>query len=173
MTLTVETGTGSALADAFVSEAEADAYHAARGNSTWTGDSADKEVAIRRATSYVSESYAWAGYRKEGRDQALAWPRIDVTDREGFTIPSDQVPVEVKSATYEIALRELVTPGAMTPDYTPSDRVKMEKIGPMTVEYDLSRRDAGSVVPVIQVIQDLIGPFLRKTGGRLGGEAVR
>jgi hypothetical protein len=174
MALVVENGSGLASANGFVSVAYVDAYHAEGGNATWTGTDALKEAAIIRATRYLSNSYAWAGLRRLDRRQALAWPRVDVYDQEGYAVPFDAVPTEIERAVSEIALRELVAPGAMTPDYTPSERVKSEKVGSIAVEYDLSRTDAESVRPVLLVVRDLIGPLLASGGGSMvQGSAVR
>lgn len=164
MTLTVEDGTGLSNADAFASLSFVDAYHATYGNSTWTGEDADKEAAIRRATAYLSNSYTWAGLRSHNRDQALAWPRSGVCDNEGNGIDSNEMPVELLNATAEVALRELVTPGSMSPDFVASDQVKREKIGQIEVEYSSAKRTAEELRPVVTIVRDLIGAFLKNGG---------
>ena len=174
MALVVETGSGRSAADAFETVAYLDAYHSARGNTTWTGETADKEAAIIRATAWLSESFTWAGHRLKGRSQGLAWPRVGIVDRDGNSVPSSEVPVEVKKALAEAALRELVTPNALVPDYTPSKRLKTAKVGPLQVEYDLSRPDAGANRPILHVVADLIDQFLAGGGGtRVTGEVHR
>ena len=175
MALTVETGAGVSSADAFISLSDVTTYHADQGNAAWAaGAEADQETAIRRATNFLSNSYQWKGRKRNGRDQSLAWPRSGAEDDEGYAVGFDDVPVEVANATAEVALRELATPGAMSPDYTPSERVKSEKVGSLAVEYDLSRTDAESARPVLLIVRDMIGPLLdRASGSRLSGEAVR
>lgn len=179
MAITVETGEGLSAADALVSVAYVDAYHTARGNTTWTGQTAAKEQAIVRASAFLSNSYRWKGWPVKGRAhadgaQALAWPRAWVTDRYDYPVADDIVPEEVKQACAEIALREIVTPGTMTPDYTPHSRVKMERVGPLAVEYDMSRPDAEGARPVLLIVRDLIGEFLDASAGSgLAGRAVR
>lgn len=174
MALTVEDGTGLSNADALASLAYVDAYHLARGNSTWTGTDAAKEEAIRRASEFLTNSYRWKGYPVNGRDQAQAWPRTYVEDAQGYSVPSDEVPAEVQKACAEIALRELVTPGQMSPDYTPSERVKSERFGSVSFEYDMSRPDAEAARPVLLIVRDLIGGLLDAAGGsRLSGAVVR
>ena len=173
MALTVEDGSGLATADALVSLAFCDTYHTDRGNTAWTGLDADKEGAIRRASFFLSNSYAWEGRRVKGRNQALAWPRAGVSDAEGLGILSTEVPTEVQQACAEAALRELVTVGALTPDYTPSERQSSVKAGPVSVTFDLSRKDADAVRPVMLIVRDLIGPFLAGGNSMLAGEAVR
>lgn len=165
MALTVEDGTGLADADALISLAYADSYHSDRGNSTWTGTDADKEAAIRRASFFLTNSFNWEGYRLNGRSQSLAWPRTYVTDYEGNSVPSDEVPTEVQQACAEAALRELVDAGSLTPDYTPSERVKSEKFGPVAFEYDMSQPSAEASRPIMLIVRDLIGQFLANDGG--------
>jgi hypothetical protein len=174
LALIVETGAGLPNADALISVDFADTYHQARGNATWTGDTALKEAAIRRATSFMSVSYAWAGNRTKGRAQALAWPRAGVEDEECYGIPIDEIPIEVKNATAEIALRELVSPGSMNPDFTASAAVKREKVGQLEVEYANSSISADAQRPVLMAVRDMISQFLKKGAGNvLAGEAYR
>lgn len=174
MAIVVETGVGLANADALISVAYADTYHARIGNAAWAGADEVKEPAIVRATSFLSNAYVWQGLRRRGRDQALAWPRTQVFDQEGYSVAFDAIPTEVQQAVAEIALRELAAPGAMTPDYTPSERVKREQFGPVAFDYDLSRTDAESVRPVLLVVRDLIGPLLGPgRGSNIQGSAVR
>lgn len=165
MALTVETGSGSATADALISLAACGAYHLARGNAGWTGADADKESAIRRASAVLSMAYPWAGMRSHGRSQALAWPRAGVVDREGYGILATEIPVEIVSACAEIALRELVSPGAMSPDVVPSELVKREKIGPMETEYANTTVGADAHRPVLIAVRDLVAPFLSVSSG--------
>lgn len=174
MALTVETGSGLADADAFISEEEADTYHEARGNTDWTGDfTGDKEAAIRRATA-VLNSYLWQGYRTQGRNQSLSWPRASVVDREGLPIGIDEIPQELKDACAEIAMRELVTPNGLTPDVRLSDSVRREKIGEIEVEYSSSNASASAYVPVVTVIGPLINQFLTAgAGSSLFGSSYR
>lgn len=174
MALIVEDGSGMTNADAFISVEYADAYHAAMGNAEWTGAEPDKEAAIRRATAFLSNSYQWQGYKRKGRPQALAWPRYDVVDCEGWGVAFDAVPIEIQKATAEVALRELVSPGSMNPDVIASEQVKREKIGALEVEYLNANTSPQSARPVLMIVQDIIGPLLRKgSGNPLVGEAYR
>lgn len=175
MAITVEDGTGLPNADALISVAYADSYHTTRGNTTWTGTDADKEKAIVRATFYLTDSFDWLGNKVNARSQALAFPRYGLTDEEGYAVASDAVPDEIQRACAELALRELVTPGTLTPDVTAGDAVKREKIGQIEVEYVSSRTDAASQRPQISIVGPLIKPFLNggATSNRLVGRTVR
>ncbi len=165
MALIVEDGSGMTNADAFISVAYADTYHAAMGNTTWTGAEPLKEGAIRRATAFLSNSYEWQGYKRQGRPQALAWPRVDVVDCEGWGVDFASIPVEIQKATAEVALRELVSPGSMNPDFTQSEMVKREKIGQIEVEYLNSSTNADAQRPVLLVVRDMIGCLLKAGAG--------
>ncbi|WP_306150736.1 DnaT-like ssDNA-binding protein [Roseovarius sp. MMSF_3281] len=177
MALTVEDGTGLSNANAFVSLAEFKAFCDLRGHSYTTDPLI--EQAIVRATDFMSNSWAWDGFKRKGRgnadgEQALAFPRTDLVDRDGYAVPYDSVPQEIKDATIEVARVELTTPGAMTPTYTPHERVKSEKVGPLSTVYDLSSYDAEGARPVILAVRDLIGAFLKNGGqSKLSGETMR
>lgn len=115
------TTAGDIAANSYASLVQAAAYHTARGNSTWTSTDALKEAALIRATQWIDGRYGnrWPGIRWQLRLQALDWPRYDAYDRDGTYIDSDEIPVEVVNATCEAALRELMTPGILSPDITP------------------------------------------------------
>ncbi|WP_024696153.1 DnaT-like ssDNA-binding protein [Pseudomonas syringae] len=151
--------------------ADADAYHAARANTAWTGDDMAKQAALIRASAYIDGRYrkqlpsgVWVslfpGYKTDGRAQSLEWPRTDAFDYEGHSLPADEIPSEVERSTYEAALRELVTPGSLSPDYIASQTIKREKVGPLETEYAVGTDAAGSVRPVISIIDEMIAPVL-------------
>jgi hypothetical protein len=173
MALTVEDGTGLTDADSFVSVAECDAYHLARGNTTWTGSDSLKEAALRRASLFLSNAYPWQGWQFRPRLQALAWPRGGVVDQDGFDVRSDEVPVEIRHATCEVALRELVSPGAMNPDVTTAETVKSVTAGSVSVQFANAGPGAGANRPTLLVVRDLIAGLLRTGSGGLFGRAAR
>lgn len=175
--LTVEDGTGLADADAFVSVADCDAYHDARATTAWTDEPSSppeaKEAAIRRATAWLSNSFAWKGTRLNGRDQALAWPREDVEDAEGEEVASDVVPIEVVHATCEAAAYELANPGGLNPNVDLTARIRSEQIGPMRTEYAFSGLSAEAARPVLLAVRGLISGLLSSGSNPLVGTAVR
>lgn len=172
MALTIEDGTNVSGADSYLSVVDADTYHADRGNSTWTGTDTAKEVALRRAT-VVLDSYNWMGLRTNGRSQPLQWPRVSVWDKEGLAILSNEIPQEIKDAVAEVALRELVTPGTMTPDVVIADKVKSERIGDISVEYANVKTGVDASIPVLTLVQELIGDFLSQTSSSVAGSTYR
>lgn len=161
------------MPDFYGTVAAADAYHAARANAAWTGDDVAKQAALLRASVYIDGRYrkllasgVWQslfpGVKTEGRGQAREWPRTGAEDYEGHAIPSDQVPIEVEQATYEAALRELVEPGSLSPDFVAASTVKRQKVGPIEEEFSVAAGadGAASVRPVISIIDEMIAPVL-------------
>lgn len=155
---------------------EADAYHAARGNTAWTGDNTVKTAALVRASDYIDGRYRcrlpsgrwqsmFTGEKTGGRTQEREWPRTGATDYEGNEIPSDEVPIEVEHAAYEAALRELTSPGSLSPDYVPSQLVTKEKVDVIEVTYSEPQPSVDGSMPnrpVITAVDEILAPLLRK-----------
>ena len=131
MALVVEDGSGLSGANSYATAAQADTYASDRGLSAWTGDTATKEAALIRATDYLEATYreAWLGYRAT-QTQALSWPRTNV-EVDLYPIPADEVPVAVRNATIEMAIRALTED--LLADQT--QRVKREKVDVLEIEY--------------------------------------
>lgn len=164
MALIVEDGTNVANAESFATVAFADAYHLAMGNTTWAGATLAKEQALRRATA-VLDGYSWAGFRTHGRLQALSWPRSGVVDVEGLGVGTAEIPSGLQKATVELALRELVTPGSLTPDFVAGASVKREKVDVLEVEYANPATSVSDVRPVVTVVAAMVAPYLSSGGG--------
>ncbi|CAG2088035.1 DnaT-like ssDNA-binding protein [Xanthomonas arboricola] len=153
----------------------ADAYHLVRGNAAWAGGSEEaRRASLVRGTDYIDGRYRvllsqgrwqsmFPGVRTEGRGQPNEWPRTGAVDYDGNLIAADAVPIEVEHAAYEAALRELIEPGSLSPDYVASAQVTREKVGPIEVSYGASTA-AGSTPnrPVIPGIDEILAPLLRR-----------
>lgn len=154
------------MADYYGSEANADAYHTARGNTAWAGSSPAKLAALTRASQYVDGMgqcdgmSLFPGTKTGGRAQLPAWPRTGATDFSGAAILPDEVPIEVEYATYEAALRELVTPGSLSPDYVPATQVKREKVDVLETEYAVPAAGVNPVRPVVSIVMDMLAPVM-------------
>jgi hypothetical protein len=144
--MALDTTVGGAEAESYASVAEADAYHAGRGNAAWAAlDGAAKEVALRLATDYLEGAYAlaWSGGRASVT-QRLSWPRVGAyaafnvgTYDPGFmpeaiTILDTVIPPAVRDACSLLALKS--RSGALAPDL--SRAIARQKIGPIETEYD-------------------------------------
>lgn len=154
------------MADYYGSVANADQYHSARGNVAWTGTNDAKLAALFRASQYIDGMgqcdgmSLFPGTKTGGRAQVLAWPRTGATDWSGAAILADEVPIEVEYATYEAALRELTTPGSLSPDYVPGAQVKREKVDVLETEYAVPAAGVNPVRPVVSVVMDMLAPVM-------------
>lgn len=142
MALDVEDGTGKATADAYCSQAFADAWHSGRGVTLWaTLLSDEKDQAIRRATDYMEQvyRYRWAGQRAS-TTQALAWPRtwvpmLDTVNMAygGVSYYADNVvPTELQKACAELAFK--AASGDLAPDI--GRLAKRVKVAAIEKEYE-------------------------------------
>lgn len=113
MALVVETGTGSATAESYISVADATTRHANLGNAAWAALASDtvREQYLRRATEYMEGAYRqrWKGYKKTSA-QALSWPRDDVyldysVGGPDNLVSNTIVPADVKNACADLALK--------------------------------------------------------------------
>lgn len=158
MALIVEDGTGAVSADSYVDIAYLDAYHLGRGNAAWGAASdAEKEAAARRAMTYI-ETFRFKGQRI-AVGQSCAFPRTGLVTRDGLAWPSDSVPAAVKQAQAEGALREILSPGTLLPDWTPGKGPKRrEKLGEMEDEW--FKQDPNDGKYPFQAILRLLADFI-------------
>jgi len=90
--------------DDAATSSDADTYHAARGNSDWTGETADKTQALQRAWDYL---------------RGLSWiPGVFDTE----------LPDDVKSAHIVAALEELKDPGVLLPELTADNYLESKNL---------------------------------------------
>ena len=81
MALIVEDGTRPTGSNCYISVADADAYHLARGGTAWAAaNTGAKEAAILEATTWLN-GQSWKGRKVASR--TMAWPRADVVDGDG------------------------------------------------------------------------------------------
>lgn len=192
MALVVEDGSGQVDAQSYLSVADFKSF--ALTNYAVTDPVADDaiEQALRRASRYLDGRYRyrWLGIRTNGREQGLEWPRRGVVLSSPYTLPSspytygyfppvewpalswtiaeDEVPREVKDATAEAAIRELASPGSLTPDRTPARQVLQQTVGPITTVY----ANVAATRPIVTVIDEILAPLLNRTSA-FSGSLVR
>lgn len=141
----VEDGTAKSDATSYIAVADADQYWENRGDTagTWGGSTDDqKKVALILATFYLDTIYSvrWQGWRtkeggRESDRQALAWPRFDVVDYDGWVVDNDIVPQAVQDACCELAWQSR-NGDELIPNLDPSDNglvQEMVKVGPLQV----------------------------------------
>lgn len=110
MTLIVEDGTGLAGAESYVSVVDASTYYDEHGGPTanWTAaTTAQKESALRYATTWLEARYLWPG-AVSTYTQKRAWPRRFAYDTEGRLLTG--VPEAVIEAQCEAAREHMTLP---------------------------------------------------------------
>jgi hypothetical protein len=134
-----------------------------RGHTAWAALTlAQKEQALRRATDFMVARYRlkWEGYRTSPA-QSLDWPRQCVVI-EGWTLPTNHIPRDIKRACAELALKASAAP--LVEDATQA--VIQETVGPITTRYD---PNSPSVIRYTQVDM-MLAPYL---GGRGNSAMVK
>lgn len=135
MALVIEDGSIVTGADSYITVAEYTAWADARfgdSRSTLPADTAAYEAIILRAMDYF-EGLDFQGVLVN-RDQPLQWPRSDAYI-DGYDVPSDEIPDEVKKALYEITYTEETGVGELN---AVDRKVESEKVGPIAVTYSSS-----------------------------------
>lgn len=167
MTLTVTPG--GASDDALLTLAAFKSYADARN---WDYSSFDDETAIEPAirvgTVFVEGvggptadlSTQWPG-KKASASQRRLWPRSGAKDVDGLAINDATIPAAVADAVAEAAWYEINNPGTLHSQITPSEVIKQEKVGPLSVTYqDGSTGTAWDYRPMLTVISDLLAAIL-------------
>lgn len=127
------------MADYYGTEAGADTYHLARGNAEWAAaDSDGKLAALLIASEWLDAHYSsqFPGYPTGKAEQVRQWPRTAATNIYGQAITSDAIPAQVERATYEVALRQIKSPGSLNKDWTPGqEKLSVSVSGAVAVTY--------------------------------------
>jgi len=159
MSIIVETGVGTNIAaNSYVTIAETDTYFESIGVTEWTeGDDDAKEYAVLNACLYM-ELLDWKGQKALSTDP-LVWPRRGVVDDDGYPVYSDTIPIQVRRAQMELALRYLQGKAPMGDISSGDGYVSRETIGPITVEY----RSGYSANAKFPTVDALLKPWLNST----------
>ena len=151
MALTVEDGSKPAGSNCYISVADADAYHLARGGTAWAAATTGaKEAAILEATTWLN-GQAWKGRKVASR--TMAWPRADVVDGDGWPIATDTVPEVVGMACCELA-GEIV---AGSDPLAVQDLAMSEmSVGPISISYEQGAAKAPTFPAVTALLRGLV-----------------
>jgi hypothetical protein len=148
--------------------AGADAYHAERGNTAWAdAETATKQAALVIASEWIDGKYrtSFPGWKTGARDQVREFPRVNMFDSAGNSIASDVTPVEVEYATYEVALRQVVSPGSLLIDVTEGSQIASVSVsGAVAVTYR-GVADASAYQVSIPAVDRILAPILINGGG--------
>lgn len=156
------------------------AYHAARrgeASAAYTREDAVIGPALLVASEWLDAALRSVlmpnTYKVDGSDQMREWPRIGYIDAYGYAVSSATVPVLIEYATYELAERQMASPGALTVDHTPSKYKRVSIEGAVSVEY----RDvgAGDLQTQFPIVWQILGPLLGygHSMNTLSGKVVR
>lgn len=165
----VETGSSSSTSNALCSVSFVDTYASEMGNdSTWADRTeAAKKDFIRRMTRWLTLR-DWSGSRNT-RDQALPFPRIGLTDRDGFLEDFDAIPLDIQRACAYGAIR--MSAGDWTP--FPDEELDVARsggsitVGPISISDSYAGASQTTEVQ-LPILNRLIAPYLRRSGrGRL------
>lgn len=170
----LEDGDGIEDANSYVSLDEAIQYCNDHGLTFVSSPSALGEAALIRASTAIDARYSvsYPGYRRNGRDQGLEWPRAAAYDVGGWLISDGEVPIEVVKSTIEAAVRELAAPGSMMPDLERGGHIQSLKAGSVGITY-ASNASSQTTFTLIDGIMANVLTGVGGSGGGLFGMAVR
>lgn len=123
-------------------------------NAAWTAASTDNKARALVTATRQLDRQSWQG-SKVADDQALAWPREDVTDRNGDEVDDSEIPDDLILASYELAYVVLSAPASQNTADTSSNIAEVYAKGAGARFF---RPTEGTRFPVI--IDELIGQYL-------------
>lgn len=97
---------GSPDANSYVTVQEAAAYFSHRTHSEAWGEFDEQPAALCTASQMLDWYIKWKGI-KASAEQAMLWPRTEVSRNDGTLVADDIIPPELKVAVYELALSSL------------------------------------------------------------------
>jgi len=138
-------------------------------------------VLRQRGSAYIDATYGarFKGLPTGGFEQERAWPRTGAVVN-GFTIPSDMVPLAVIHASFMAAWQEANEPGSLSSGpSSAASTIKRERVeGAVEVEYQSAAKSAPNVpydpyapsaqTVTIPAIDGLLAPYLVLPVHRIG-----
>jgi hypothetical protein len=172
VTFVVEDGTGKSDATSYVSVAGADQIILDYGL-TWPSGSSDayideqKEIALNIGTRYLDTRFntKWKG-RKNSEDQALAWPRVNVVDSDGWIIDNDVIPSQIEQATVEVAVY-FSESGKAFPDLDDEGTISEKKIKIDVIEIHKKFLGGNAGSQIANKVDAILCGFLRGRGANV------
>jgi hypothetical protein len=113
-------------------------YHSTRGTDTTSYTDATVDAALIVASEFIDGRYGglFIGLKTGEREQIREWPRTGAYDNYAYLIENNEIPREVENATYEAALKQLSSPGALFVDYQPSEYIEASVDGAVAVKFE-------------------------------------
>lgn len=156
VTVTVETGSGTAGANSYASVADGDAYFAARPRSTgWTALATDaKGQYLIQAARLLDRSILWAGL-KDAAANTMEWPRYvpDCPD-ETPSLAGASIDQWLKDAQFELALSLIATDLTEEPALR---GIRKLSVGNGAVEIEADPAREVRLIP--RLILDMVAPY--------------
>ena len=118
----------------------------------------------------------FSGVKTGGRAQERQWPRTGATDKTGYEFGPSEMPQEVLSATYELAVLEAFAPGSLMVNFTPSKYKSASVDGAVSVEWVANMLSAWDAQPDFHKVNLLIAPLLTAetaAGSLISGSSIR
>ena len=139
---------------AILTDAEAYALTLAVANGWATATDPQKNAALVQATRMLDTITNWKGYRKTVV-QPLQWPRGYMSDREGWAVSPDTIPIRLRDACCEFAIRLIADDRAADAGGLAPETVK---VGPL---------DVGRLVrrPIPASVLEMVAEFRRSASG--------
>lgn len=186
--MALDTTVGGPNADSYGTLAEFKAYADSIGFVYTSHTDATIEIHMRKGTQYLDRAYRgkWKGFRTD-RDQALAWPRSSsqdlpvnfltpsfttgVIDEDGYEIPSNTIPKQVKQAEYEATIISLGGTDLL-PTYARGNAIKRKKVKAGPVESDTEYADGAPTRDRYLKIEGLLYGLVNGQPGATAGSGM-
>jgi len=150
----------SSDANSYVTEAEGDAYFAERMHSSKWDAIVDKEAALITASRMLDWNLTFNG-SPTTNEQSMKFPRIDLIRVDGRSVSSAIIPIEVKFATFELAL------AFASKDRTADNSlagIEQVKAGPLFVKATPAGYDSTNISLIPSHIRKILSDFITSSG---------
>lgn len=168
----VEDGTCVENANSYVTLDFADSYMFSTDHKEWKDMTEnDKKALIIRATTYIDSvysKYGWHGRRKF-REQELAFPRVEIIDKDGFEVVG--IPKVLKQAVCECAI--LAVSEQLFTTKSSSGDIKKEKVDVIETEYFNSSESSTKYISRYEVLDSMLSGLYRTTKEEHRNKKVR
>lgn len=149
--MAIDTTVGGANANSWASVVEFKAYRDVRLPASAAVSAATDpqiEAALIFACRNVNENFDWTGSAVDAV-QALAWPRIGMKSRNGFDIPANMNPIDLKNAQCEMAFQVLDGANFIADDAAAKANVLGVKAGSVSVQFQQTNTSTFESVDMI------------------------
>ena len=133
--MALDTTVGGAAADSYASVADYNTYWASRPQSEVPAGLSTEEIeaALKHAARLLDSSFRWTGAAVDST-QALTWPRSGMVSRNGFSIATNVIPVQLKNAQCQFA-GDLASADRAADSETEKQGISEVKAGPVAVKF--------------------------------------